>query len=63
MNEYQIVANKTTQQIWYTAYKRRVYFLFRGFWKPITPMYQITYEEADRLIQKDYLNLTTPDHL
>jgi hypothetical protein len=52
--EYQIVVQRDYQgDYWYTAQKRKVYFLFRGFWKNITPLMQPTYQDALDLIHKD----------
>jgi hypothetical protein len=57
MKEYQIIALKMWDDIdgdhiWYTGQRRNVYFLFRGFWQDIKPMWHRTYEEVEKQIKE-----------
>lgn len=52
--EYQIVVVRDSDRLyWYTAQKRRIYFLFKGFWKDIMPCMQSSYQDALDLIHLD----------
>ncbi len=44
-----IVENDSEGNLWFTLQERKVYFLFRGFWKNIYPMWQPTYVDACKL--------------
>jgi len=55
MKEYQYIVKKFPTGTFYTAQYRRVYFLFRGRWKNLTPQWQPTYEDAEALVRKHYI--------
>ena len=38
--------------MFYTAWYRKVYFLFRGKWKILIPMYVASIDDAEDLIEK-----------
>ena len=46
MKEGQITVIKAGESLYYTAWVRRVYFLFRGPWTSISPNYQPAYNLA-----------------
>lgn len=50
MIETQIVTNRASGKLWFTAQKRKVHMFFRGRWKDITPIMQPTFEDAEALL-------------
>lgn len=49
MIETQIIINRASGKLWFTAQKRKVHMFFRGRWKDITPIMQPTFEDAENL--------------
>ena len=55
MYEYQITVQRYKScdgEMFYTAWYRKVYFLFRGKWRILIPMYVSSIDDAEDLIEK-----------
>lgn len=55
MREYQIIVERFNGQLFYTAQYRLVYFLWRGTWRNILPMWQESIERAENQITNHQL--------
>ena len=53
MKQYQVTVWKDKQgKYWYTAWVRKVFFLWRSRWIQLTPIMQPSYEDAEDLFYK-----------
>ena len=53
MKEGEIIVTQLGQDLFYTAKTRRIFFLFRGKWKYLTPMCLPSYREANELLKQN----------